>query len=117
MKISEKNGKTRKLSVTKQQLLEWRDNPVTVELKWIVLREIAIAKEARTNAYQPFEPQKTQEIMAALNANEQDWLDFQDLVEGRWEYFTEEDNEPSSAVDEEELFGDLPGSEPDTGET
>jgi hypothetical protein len=108
---------TKRLNVTKKQILEWRDNPVTVELKWIVLREIAIAKEAMQNAYHPFDPQRTQEIMAALNANEQDWLDFQDLVEGRWEVFTEEDNEPSSAVDEEELFGDLPGGEQDTGET
>jgi hypothetical protein len=59
----------------KAQITEWTENPVTLYLKEKVEEEIEMLEgAARTsNVYKPFEPEKTQELLATLNAAIDGW--------------------------------------------
>ena len=59
----------------KAQIIEWTENPVTLYLKEKVEEEIEMLEgAARTsNVYKPFEPEKTQELLATLNAAIDGW--------------------------------------------
>jgi len=53
---------------SKEQIMEWTESPVTIELKTLLLVERREAREARSvDAYHPFQPQRTQEVLANLN--------------------------------------------------
>lgn len=60
--------------VSRQQLIEWIENPVT-----IAFREYAKYERANTiaakgmEAFCPFDPQRTQEILANLNGADDAW--------------------------------------------
>jgi hypothetical protein len=59
----------------KEQILEWTENPVTLYFKSLVEEEIKMLEGgARTSVvYKPFEPAKTQELIATLNAAIDGW--------------------------------------------
>ena len=60
--------------ITKEQALEWLENPVTIAFRKLAEWEIKGIQEVRgIQAFHPFEPQKTQEIMANLNGALDTW--------------------------------------------
>lgn len=56
------------MRITPEQLDEWTENPVTIFFREMLERERdEIAQSRGLDAFAPFEPHKTQEIMANLN--------------------------------------------------
>jgi hypothetical protein len=54
--------------INKQQFEEWIESPVTILIKEAFQRECDdIAASRGLDAFSPFEPQKTQEVLANLN--------------------------------------------------
>ncbi len=77
-----------KIQVSKDQIRDWADNPVTLAFKKIASKERDETLAGRgVNAYHPFQPERTQEILAGLNGSMDTW----ELViaalegEGLWE--------------------------------
>ena len=63
--------------INKQQFNEWTENPVTELIKASLQKEREdIAHSRGLDAFSPFEPQKTQEILANLNG----YVDALDVV-------------------------------------
>jgi len=54
----------------RKQILEWTESDVTRYLKYLVDEEVKLLEEGgrTTHVYHPFEPHKTQEIIAGVNA-------------------------------------------------
>ena len=82
----------------KEQIAEWKDNPVTRKLLDLVVSQIKEIQVAKGECFHPFQPERTQEIMAGLNGCEDTWEIVQSLLEGDWEYFDEEDDEPERDI-------------------
>jgi hypothetical protein len=60
--------------VTKEQALEWLENPVTIIFRGIAQEErAACAAGVGVDCFHPFQPERTQEIMCALNAAVDTW--------------------------------------------
>lgn len=52
----------------KEQILDWMDNPVTLKFLGLCEQEVEELNSVKgPDAYHPYEPQKTQEVMANLN--------------------------------------------------
>lgn len=63
--------------INKQQFSEWTENPVTVLIKESLQKERDDMAQSRgLDAFNPFEPNKTQEILANLNG----YVDAMDVV-------------------------------------
>ena len=63
--------------INRQQFSEWTENPVTELIKQSLEKEREeIALSRGLDAFSPFEPQKTQEILANLNG----YVDALDVV-------------------------------------
>ncbi len=78
--------------VTKEQVLEWIENPVTLAFKAVAEFEISENIAAKgLRAYHPFEPEKTQEILAGLSGAEEAWVEVVEALEG--EGIMEEEDE------------------------
>ena len=58
--------------VTKKQILEWIENPVTIAVRTMIdiERTDSVALKG-LDAFRPFEPAKTQELLATLNGQVQ----------------------------------------------
>lgn len=76
---------------TTEQIEEWRESPVTRALFKHVHEEIAMISGAMGEAFTPFDPQRTQEIMAGLNGSRDTWLFVSDLLEGDWSLFEKDE--------------------------
>lgn len=82
----------RVLPVTREQVLEWIDNPVTLVFKQFAQQELEETLRSQgLGAYAPFEPQRTQEVLANLNGARDVWEDVVEALEG--EGLMEEENE------------------------
>lgn len=69
--------------VSKQQIIEWIENPVTIAFKHIAKYERdELMNNRGVDAYHPFEPQKTQEILAGLNGAVDTWDFVIEALEG-----------------------------------
>ena len=75
-----------KLQVSDQQVLEWSESTINAELIRRVEEYKDFVQSARgVDAFHPFEPQRTQEVLCGLNAIV-DTLDIVvELLEGNWE--------------------------------
>jgi len=86
--------------VSKEQIQEWTENPVTEALFKHCQDEVDAIKETPVDACLiPGEAQKTQDNLVTLNTRRHDWELFQDLLEGDWEYFVESDRESDNERD------------------
>lgn len=55
---------------SKSQILEWTENPVTLYFRQVVTEERDFFMSGKcVDTYHPFEPHKTQEIIANLNGS------------------------------------------------
>lgn len=80
--------------VLKHQILEWIENPVTLAFKDAVEKERDEMMSVRgLECFQPFEPQKTQELMSALNGAVDTWNIVFDTLEGEGLFEEEEDED------------------------
>jgi hypothetical protein len=60
--------------VTRKQVLEWVENPVTLAFKYQAELEWSANRNARgLDAFHPFQPERTQEIWAGLNGAIDAW--------------------------------------------
>ena len=82
-----------------EQLTEWAEHEITQALRAAIGRELADIQASKGQAYHPFDPGKTQEILAGLNGAEDTWTIIADLLEGDWTSIEEES---------EQHIGDLP---------
>jgi hypothetical protein len=78
---------------SQQQVSEWAENPVTLEFKRLVEKEIEECRLSMAEAFCPFEPQQTQEIMAGLNGAADTWEKVGIALEGDWTWIMEEESE------------------------
>ncbi len=88
--------------IKKAQIEDWTENPVTLELKRLSELEIAQAVMKKgIDAFHPFQPQRTQEVLAGLNGIHETWEYMVGFLEGDWSYFeTEEDSEGEESDEE-----------------
>ena len=79
------------LPVTRDQIVEWLDNPVTLVLKEFARQELDDTITAKgLDAYTPFDAQKTQEVLANLNGAKDVWEDIVEALNGEGLAFEEE---------------------------
>lgn len=68
----------------RQQIEEWLENPVTLEVKALVEKEIEDIESGRgADSYVPFEPNKTQELLAGINGGLVAWYELLETLEGK----------------------------------
>ena len=82
------------MPVTREQIVEWLDNPVTLVLKEFARQELedTIISQG-LDAYTPFDAYKTQEILAGLNGVRNVWEDVVEALNGEGLAFEEEEDE------------------------
>lgn len=76
------------MQVSQQQITEWLDNPVTEALAGLVELELDAALDRRgIEAFCPFQPERTQELLATLNGYREAWEDILETLDGKglWE--------------------------------
>ena len=76
-----------------KQIAEWTENPVTELFLSLVKRQLEELKEAKSDAFHPFEPQKTQETMAQIEGAIDSWEIVADILTGDWTYLEEDDEQ------------------------
>ena len=80
--------------VTAEQIRDWTENPVTIELRKLVQEEIeGIQETTVTDCFFPGEPQKTQENLIELEARLSAWVLMDELLDGDWSYLEQEEIE------------------------
>ena len=82
------------LPVTRDQIVEWLDNPVTLVFKEFARQELedTIISQG-LDAYTAFDPHKTQELLAGLNGAKDVWEDVTEALNGEGLAFEEEEDE------------------------
>jgi hypothetical protein len=80
--------------INKQQIEDWTENPVTIELRKLVEGDLEEIRDTEaTDCIFRGDPQRTQENLVDLVARELDLVFFIDLLSGEWSYFEEEEDE------------------------
>lgn len=80
--------------IQEQQIRDWTENPVTIEFRKNLERELMVAEESKgLNAFQPFQPERTQEILANLNGYADAVMTVLEALEGDWSLFEVDENE------------------------
>ena len=80
--------------VSSEQILEWTENPVTIELKNQVLFELErITETSPSEHLVRGEPQLSQENLIESLTKEFEWQEFVNLLTGHWGVFEEEEEE------------------------
>ena len=87
------------MNLPREQILEWTENPVTKLLKRLAEKEIEALEEGCTTSqvFHPFEPQRTQEVMAGLNGAIDTWMELVETLEGEGLF------DADSSTDEDEV--------------
>ncbi len=84
----------------KKQVIDWTENPITIQLKEHIKIELAQTVMAKgLDAFHPFQPERTQEILANLNGAQETWELMLDFLEGDWDYL-EVDSEGEKSGEE-----------------
>ena len=87
-------SKLRNKPVTKDQIADWAENPVTIELLSLCEQELSDIRETSVvDCFYPGDPQKTQENLVELEARERFWESWIAALSGDWTYFEEEEDE------------------------
>jgi len=69
--------------VTRKQVLDWIENPVTLAFRENAKLELSETIQAKgLDAYHAFQPEKTQEVLAGLNGAEEVWQMIVEALEG-----------------------------------
>jgi len=77
---------------SQEQIKEWLESPVNEYLTGLISTHIENFNDG-VDSYHPFEPQKTQEILAGLNGALGAWEDILDVLEGDWTAVEEDEDE------------------------
>jgi len=74
----------------KEQVNEWLENPVTLFLLDEVKKELERIRRTPTSSCLIHgDPYKTHENIVGLEARESVWTDWQEFLEGNWDFFEE----------------------------
>jgi hypothetical protein len=80
--------------ISKAQISEWTENPVTIALKEQIKLELQEIRETSpTGCLISGKPHKSHENLVELEARERVWEDIYALFDGDWTYFEEDDEE------------------------
>lgn len=80
--------------ITKEQIIEWTESPVTEWLAHLLGKELeSIQNTPVATALVYGDPTKTHENLVELEAREMAWRDLVALLSGDWSYFEEEEDE------------------------
>jgi hypothetical protein len=80
--------------INKEQLEEWTENPITELFRKILIEERdEILAQRGLEAFEPFQPYRTQEVLANLNGFVDAMNIVIDSLSGDWSLWDEEDNE------------------------
>ena len=82
------------MKITDQQIADWAENPVTLELLDLIdeeIKEILLTPAASCLALG--NPQKTQENLIKLDVLAESFATLHMALEGDWSYFEEEEDE------------------------
>lgn len=80
--------------VSKQQTVEWADNPVTLKLLDLCKTELSDIQETSiTDCLIAGNPHKSHENLVELEARERVWESWVAVLSGDWDYFEEEDED------------------------
>ena len=84
------------MQVSKKQIAEWTENPVTEALLGLVDAELDDVLQRRgLEAFCPFQPERTQELLATLNGYREAWEDVLETLEGSGLWELDYDSEES----------------------
>lgn len=98
--------------VSKEQIQEWVDNPVTVALKWLCTRELSNTTGVTAgDCLYPGDPQKTHDNLLVQRNKEFEWTTFLDLLAGNWKWQLGDLENYSKLVEEDDEDSDSEGSE------
>ena len=76
-----------------EEIKEWAEHPITKLLDGCIENYIEELRYASGDSYAPFEPQRTQEIMANLNGSIDTLEYFREALQGDWSMFEAEEVE------------------------
>ena len=79
--------------VNQEQITEWSENPVTLELKRLAIKLMDDVDQAKLNAYVPGDPQKTQETLAIAAGAYGVWDTLIEALEGDWSFIQVEEDD------------------------
>ena len=79
--------------ITPEQIKDWAENPVTVELVHLVDKVIEDIRFAKAQTFTPGDPTKTHETMAVLMGAEGAWDTISEALRGDWDFMQEESDE------------------------
>lgn len=82
------------LPISREQISEWAEGPVTEFLASLIEEEINSIKDTPiTDCLVSGDPNKTQENLVELEARERVWLDVLDVLKADWGYFIDEESD------------------------
>ena len=88
------------MQISKKQVQEWAENPTNELLISLITDHIEYLNALKgAESYVPYDPQRTQENLAALNGELGAWADIVLVLQGDWESLDHE---------EDEHLGDIP---------
>jgi len=82
------------MKVSERQKTEWRENPVTLALKELCVKEFsAIVNSPRSDSFIRGNPQLTQENLVENACRELEWGAFLEFLDGNWSDLELDDEE------------------------
>lgn len=79
--------------ITPEQIADWANNPVTVELVQLVAKVIEDVQVAKAQTFTPGDPAKTHETLAVLMGAEGAWDTILEALRGDWDFMIEEESD------------------------
>ena len=86
--------KLSQIPITREQMIEWAENPVTEFLATLIGEELKDIQDTPiTDCLVVGEPIKTHENLVEIEARERVWVDVLEVLKADWSYFIEEDED------------------------
>jgi len=78
--------------ISKEQITDWTENPVTLAIIELCEKELDDIKDTpMTECFVPGDPTRTQENLIELEARERVWGQWVAFLQGDWSYFEEDE--------------------------
>ena len=89
--------------ISREQIAEWAENPITIKLKELTEAELNLIMGAPlSNNLMRGQPQLTQEILVENATRELEWAEFAAMLGGDWSGFEEFADEFAEEEEEED---------------
>lgn len=79
---------------SQEMVNEWCESEVTAYFKDLVTQRLQLLEDVgTTDVYSPFEPQRTQEILASRNGSIDAWEEVLEMLDGELDDISEDDDD------------------------